>query len=82
MTDADAEKFDVLSDKPCQNFIGGYSCYENLQLIKEKQGIFAHPLAETDKDFLFDGMEKILSNVFIDQIWNMIYGRYQIYEKL
>lgn len=82
MTDVDAEKFDVLSDKPCQNFIGGYSCYENLQLIKEKQGIFAHSLVETDKDFLFDGMEKILSKVFIDQIWNMIYGRYQIYEKL
>ena len=82
MTDADAEKFDVLSDKPCQNFIGGYSCYENLQLIKEKQGIFAHSPVETDKDFLFDGMEKILSKVFIDQIWNMIYGRYQIYEKL
>lgn len=37
---------------------------------------------EIDKEFLLDWMDGILSKVFIDQIWNMIYGRYQIYEKL
>lgn len=82
MTDTEAEKFDVLEDRRCQNFIGSYSCYENLKFIQDKHGIFANPLVKSDKDFLFAGMEEILPNVFINKIWDMIYGRYQIYEKL
>ena len=82
MTDTEAEKFDVLEDRRCKNFIGSYSCYENLKFIQDKHGIFANPLVKSDKDFLFAGMEEILPNVFINKIWDMIYGRYQIYEKL
>lgn len=82
ISDYEAAKFDIIKDKRCQNFIGGYSCYENLGLIKEKREIFSNKLKSTDKDILFEGLENILSDIFIDKIWNMIYERYKIYENL
>lgn len=82
ISDEAAMKFDVMEDKRCQNFIGGYSCYENLSLIKENRNLFQNKLRETDRNIIFEGMETILSEVFIEKIWNMIYGRYKIYENL
>lgn len=41
LTDEEAVKFDIHEDKRCQNFIGGYSCYENLKLIKERDKVFS-----------------------------------------
>ena len=82
MSDNDAEQFDIMQDKRCQNFIGGFSCYENLQLIKDKTKIFENKLQESDRDIIFEGMDNILSDIFINKIWNMIYERYKIYENL
>ena len=82
MSDNDVEQFDIMQDKRCQNFIGGYSCYENLQLIKDKTKIFENKLQESDRDIIFEGMDNILSDIFINKIWNMIYERYKIYENL
>jgi hypothetical protein len=81
-TDTDALAFDVLADKPCNNFIGSYSCFENLSLITDKKDLFSKRLTEDDKEFLFDGLEYVLSEAFIDTIWKMIYERYLIYESL
>ena len=82
MSDNDAEQFDIMQDKRCKNFIGGYSCYENLQLIKDKTKIFENKLQESDRDIIFEGMDNILSDIFINKIWNMIYERCKIYENL
>lgn len=82
MSDNDAEQFDIMQDKRCKNFIGGYSCYENLQLIKDKTKIFENKLQESDRDIIFEGTDNILSDIFINKIWNMIYERYKIYENL
>lgn len=82
ISDEDVAKFDILEDKRCQNFIGGYSCYENLGLIKESGYLFKNKLKETDRNIIFEGLETILSEAFIDKIWNMIYKRYKIYENL
>lgn len=81
-TDEEVRKTDILEDKKCQNFIGSYSCRENLALIKNKKKVFTNELHETDKEKIFAGLEGILSVTFIDTIWNMIYERYKIYEKL
>ena len=78
----EAIKFDIMEDKRCQNFIGGYSCYENLGLIKHSKGVFDNKLTLLDKDIIFDGLDNVLSDIFIDKIWNMIYERYLIYENL
>lgn len=82
ISEGDVAKFDILEDKRCQNFIGGYSCYENLNLIKECGYLFKNKLNETDRNMIFDGLETILSEAFRDKIWNMIYKRYKIYENL
>ena len=81
-SDEEALAFDVMEDKRCQNFIGGYSCYENLKLIKKKRNVFPHKLRREDKDIIFDGLEGIISDVFIEKIWAMIFERYKIYETI
>lgn len=82
MTDAAAQKFNELEDKKCQNFIGTFSCYDNLKLIKDPKNVFSGKLTEQDRAFLFDGLQGILSQTFMDKIWDMIYERYLIYEKI
>ncbi|WP_029322795.1 hypothetical protein [Butyrivibrio sp. AE3004] len=82
MTDNDAIAFDVLADKPCQNFIGSKSCLENLELLRKQDYLFSGKLDITDKSYIFEGLDGVLSNVYIEKIWEMINKRYQIYEKL
>ena len=72
---------DIFEDKRCQNFIGTYSCSDNLKLIKGKK-VFNAKLKPSDKEYIFYGLENVISDVFIDKIWNMIYERYKIYENL
>lgn len=81
LTEEEIQAFDILEDKRCQNFIGSYSCYENLNLLGNKK-LFEEKLHEKDKSFIFEGLNGVLSDVHIEKIWNMIYERYQIYENL
>lgn len=81
LSEEEAAKFDIFEDRKCNNFIGGYSCYENLQLI-QTENVFPCSLKENDKDILFEGLSSVLPEIFIDKIWNMIYERYKIYENL
>ena len=76
------EKFDVMEDKPCRNFIGSRSAFENLKLIEEKKSIFKNHLKENDKNIIFEGLDKALSEKHRDKIWEMIYTRWCMYEKL
>ena len=76
------EKFDVMEDKPCQNFIGSRSTFENLRLIKDKKSIFKKHLKESDRNILFEGLEEVISNKHRDKIWEMIYSRWCKYEDL
>ena len=82
MSDKEAESFDVLEDKRCKNFIGGRSCYDNLALIEDKKNVFEGKLKASDKKVIFRDLEGVLSEVYTKSIWNMIYKRYMIYEKL
>ena len=81
-SDEQALAFNVLEDKQCQSFIGSKSCYENLSMIEDKKNVFRNKLLSEDKQKIFEGIDDILSPVFIDKIWKMIYERYQIYENL
>ena len=80
-SDDSATSFDILADKKCNNFIGSFSCRDNLALLP-KNKLFAGKLKAQHKEEIFDGLETILSQVFIDRIWEMIYERYRIYENL
>lgn len=81
-TDEEAMSFDILADKPCNNFIGSHSCYENLELLSGDTKLFKGALNPKHRKELFDGLENALSPVFRNRIWEMIYERYKIYENL
>lgn len=81
-TNEDIDKFDVLEDRRCNNFIGGFSCYDNLSLIKDSKSIFTNTLLESDKAVIFENLDHIVSDEFIDKAWSMIYERYQFYENI
>ncbi|MBQ0042888.1 MAG: hypothetical protein KBS85_06175 [Lachnospiraceae bacterium] len=80
-TKHDAKSFDVLQDKKCRNFIGSNSCYENLLLVKDNKPEL-NQLKERDKEFIFQDIEVILPQEYVETIWSMIWKRYQIYENL
>ena len=82
MTQEDFLKYDVLEDRKCQNFIGGLSCFENLKLIQNPGDVFKNKLQKSDKKYLFEGLETVIPDVLIEKIWEMIYGRYDIFENL
>ena len=82
LNEKEAEKFDVMEDKRCRNFIGGFSCKENLSLISDKKKVFTGELESSDAEFLFKDLDGILPRVYFDKIRDMIYERYRYYESL
>ena len=78
----EAQKYDVLEDKKCGNFIGTSSCRENLALIKDIGKVFPNSLKSSDRDILFDGLDGVLPEVFFDKMWEMIYRRFESLENL
>ena len=75
-TDEEAKKFDVMADRKCQNFIGSFSCKDNLKLLRGRKDIFPGKLQKKDKATLLAGLDGVLSETFLDAIWRMIYKRY------
>lgn len=76
------KSFEVMNDTKCNNYIGSFSCEENLNLINTKGNLFNNKLLETDKEKIFKDIEKILPEEHISKIWEMIYRRYKYYESL
>ena len=80
MNDRQVEAFDVMEDKLCNNFIGSRSTWENLKLIPKNKLPELHPLCESDREILMDGLDGIISRVLQDKIWEMIWKRWCAYE--
>lgn len=80
--DEEIARFDVMSDKPCQNFIGGRSTLENLKLIRDKGNVFPAKLEQKHREILFKDLEAVLSEQHREKIWNMLWSRWCEYEKL
>ena len=86
-TDAEASKFDVMADRKCQNFVGSFSCRDNLKLLDGRKDLFPGKLRRKDKETLLAGLEDVLSETLLEAIWRMIYRRYtslesEIYENV
>ncbi|SFU87174.1 hypothetical protein [Butyrivibrio sp. INlla21] len=81
-SDEEAKAFDIMGDKQCNNFIGSRSTFDNLSLLTKESVKLTGILKPKHKKELFEGMDGVLSDVFIDRIWDMIYGRYKVYESL
>lgn len=80
-TDEEIKEFDIMGDIKCNNFIGTKSNAENLSLITDKN-VFTGVLKETDKSFVFKGLEEVISKIHRDRIWDMIMTRYHYYENI
>ena len=81
-SDNEIEKFNILEDKPCQNFIGSRSVYDNLGLIEDKKNLFKGGLKPEHKDVLFEDLRSVISEIHLNRIWDMIWSRWCEYEKL
>ena len=75
-------EFDIDVDRKCQNFIGGRSTLENLDLIKDKRKLFANSIALDTKEVLFKDLNRVLSVEHMEKIWNMLYKRWCYYESI
>jgi len=81
-SDEEIDRFDILEDKPCQNFIGGRSTLENLKLAVNKKDIFQTTLKPQDREMLFADLTSVLSHRHLERIWDMLWARWCEYEKL
>lgn len=81
-SDEEIKAFDIISDRPCQNFIGGRSTLENLGLIKDKSIVFQNKLEQTHKEILLKDLDSVLSDTHREKIWDMLWSRWCEYEKL
>lgn len=81
-SEEEVEKFDVFIDRPCQNFIGSRSTYDNLSYIGKKNSVFKGKLLEEHKEVLFEDLDGVISNKHKEKIWDMLMMRWREYEKL
>ena len=78
--DAAAAKFDVMADKPCNNYIGSKSTWDNLRIIPKDKTPELTPLHESDRQILLDGLDGVISPTLQNKIWEMIWKRWCAYE--
>ena len=75
-----AATFDVMADKPCNNYIGAKSTWNNLNIIPKNKMPEFYPLHESDKEVLMEGLDGVISQTLQDKIWEMIWKRWCAYE--
>ena len=78
--DAAAAKFDVMADKPCNNYIGSKSTWDNLRIIPKDKMPKLTPLHESDRQVLLEGLDGVISQTLQNKIWEMIWKRWCAYE--
>lgn len=72
--------YQMMEDKLCNNFIGSRSTWENLKLIPKDKLPALHPLRESDREIIMEGLDGIISGALQDKIWEMIWKRWCAYE--
>jgi hypothetical protein len=78
--DRQVEFFDVMEDKPCNNYIGTKSTLENLKMIPVGKEPRLKKLCEEDKEVLMEGLDGVISQNLQERIWEMIWKRWCFYE--
>lgn len=74
--------FNIMEDRPCNNYIGSRSTWENLRLIPREEMPALQPLRERDREVLLEGMDGVISDLLQDRIWEMLWRRWCAYEDL
>lgn len=78
--DEQIASFDVMDDLPIQSYVGSRSARANLELIPKELLPRLQTLHESDRSFLFTGLDGIISQPLQDKIWEMIWKRWCFYE--
>lgn len=78
--DREIEGYDVMEDKPANSFIGSRSTLDNLSLIPKDKLPQLHPLKESDRSILMEGLDGIIPQNLQNKIWDMIWKRWCYYE--
>ena len=78
--DAAVTIFDVMADKPCNNYIGSKSTWNNLSIIPKDKIPKLNSLHESDKQVLMEALDNVISQSLQDKIWEMIWKRWCAYE--
>lgn len=78
--DEDIDKFDVMADKPCNNYFGSRSVWNNLHLFPKNELPQIKSLKENDKQMLLKGLNDVISLKHQNKIWEMIWKRWNTYE--
>lgn len=79
-TEEEIKRFDVVQDRMVQCFVGFRSSQQNLELIPKDEMPILNPLKEAHKAELLEGLDGIIPLCLQEQIWNMIWQRWQYYE--
>ena len=77
---AEITSYNIMEDKPTNNFIGSRSTKENLNLIPPDKLPDISRLQECHKSYLLADLDQIIPNMLLDRIWEMIWKRWCYYE--
>ena len=67
---------DVMRDFQVNNYIGSRSLLYNLSLIPKSYNLKIKSLKKEDKAYIFQNVDKILTQKHIDKIWELIWKRW------
>lgn len=79
-SDSEANRFDVMLDRPVNTFFGSKSTWQNQRLIPPDRMPEFHPLKESDREVLMEGLDGVISETLQGKIWEMIWKRWCAYE--
>ena len=76
------ESFDVMKDFIVNNYVGSRSLEYNLSLIPHEFDLKIALLKREHWDYIFQDVEKVLSEKHIDKIWEMIWKRWCFFNEI
>lgn len=76
------EKADVMQDFPVNNYIGAKSLEYNLSLIPKGTDLRINRLKQSDREYILQNVEEILSQKHVHKIWEMIWKRWCYFEEI
>jgi hypothetical protein len=79
-SDTAIDQYNVMEDKPTNNYFGSRSTWDNLKLIPADQMPELKSLKESDRAILLNDLNGVIPQNLQDQIWNMIWKRWCAYE--
>jgi hypothetical protein len=77
--ETDLASFDIMEDRPVNNFIGEKRLALNLAGISDN--LVFNELQQSDSDRLFEGLGDVLSDLYLTTIWDIIWRRWSNVKK-